>query len=303
MNDDKMFFFSEQRVIDFENITNIYLLTLSYTCGNTNLKNCNIRICENPEVKDHDNFRVVFIGDSVTYAMNPGVDNPDKIFSSILSRVLKNKTTSNIEFEVFNYGVPGSNLNDLAFFYNFASKCNPDLVIYGYFQGDRSYYSHYTIIALPYLKFKYSDRWYHKSRALLFLQENFWTIIDICQFGYPHECPINSLNYEESGKILDNIRNLNNNTKFYILNFPLIKEGFPSDDFVEIYSKRKGIPYLDIRKEFLKRNLDPLILRAQPNDKAHYGYYGQELIANLIYKDIVKYRLIPLNIALENNSS
>ena len=293
--DGEMVFFSEQRVIDFENITDAYLLTLSHTCGNTNYKTCNIRICESPEFRDKGSFRVVFIGDSVTYGMNQGTDNPDKIFTSILSKKLKNKSSKNIKFEVFNYAVPGFNLNDIAFFYNFASKCIPDLVIYGYSQNDRSYYSSYTIATLPYLKFKYSDRWYHKSRTLLFFKESFWSIIDHCQSSYPLKCPIKSLNYQEAENILDKIRYKNNNTKFHIINIPFIEETYPTDDFVETYSKKKEIDYLDIRKEFLKKDLDPLSLRAIPYGVQHYNYRGHNIIANKLYKDLLEKGLIPNN--------
>lgn len=297
-------FFTNQTMVDFDNITYIYLIgipnSVLFSCGNTNYKTCNMKICETPKIKeDNSNFRIVFIGDSVTHAIYAGeVNNPKKIFTNLLSKKLKNKSTRNINFEIFNFALAGLDFDEIAHTYNYAIKCNPDLVIYGYFQNDDLLPN--SIRLLPYLKFRYSNKFYHRSRLSLVIKENFFNSIGLflsrCQYSYPKVCPFNNFNHKKGDNILDNMINRNNNTKFYIINFPFIKEGYPSDNFVNTYCKKKGLLCLDIRIRFLERGLDPINLRASPEDTDHYGYYGQEVIADIIYEDLISKNLIRLNL-------
>lgn len=291
MEDDKMVFFRTQKGIDIKNITNAYLLSLMYTCGNTNYKNCNIRICEDEKVKEKNNtFRIVFLGDSVTHAMFFGdVTNPKKIFTSIINEKLGN--ISSKKFEVFNFGFGGYNIEDMIHLHNFASKCNPDLVVYNYYQNDGVSPTD-TKLRLSYLKFRYSDKWYHKNRASLFIVENFNFIFFRLKVQHVDKIPFKQLDDKTAEDSLDLILSKNDKSNFYIINFPFIKKNFPSNNFIERYSKKRGIDYLDIRKKFLEKGLDPLTLRASKDDIAHYNYRGHEIIADLIYEDFINKGLI-----------
>ena len=291
MKDDKMVFFRTQKSIDFNNITNAYLLSLMYTCGDTNYGDCNIRICEDERVKEKNNaFRIVFLGDSVTHGMYFGeVTNSKKIFTSIINEKLKN--ISSKKFEVFNFGFSGYNLEDMIHLNNFASKCNPDLVVYDYVQDDR-FSPTDTTNRLPYLKFKYSDKWYHKSRASLVIVEKSKFIFFRFRVLYIDKISFKLLDDKIAEDNLDLILSKNSNAKFYIINFPFNKKNFPSDNFIEGYSKKKGIDYLDIRKKLLENGLDPLTLRASKDDIAHYNYRGHEILADFIYEDFINKGLI-----------
>ncbi|MFZ5447740.1 MAG: SGNH/GDSL hydrolase family protein [Thermodesulfobacteriota bacterium] len=78
------------------------------------------------EAKSHNEYRIVFLGDSFTFGQ--GVDN-DKVFSHIISEYL-NKWQSDYKVKIFNFGVSGYNVKTMVdTFYYRALRVKPDLVI------------------------------------------------------------------------------------------------------------------------------------------------------------------------------
>ena len=241
-------------------------LNSSYYCG------------KNKEYK-----RIVFLVDSVT--MGDDVENNKMIFTSILEEKLNKDETNKIE--VINYAISGYNLLDQNILLKTdALKCKPDLIIYPYYQNDLYWVTYFSPFFIPYLKSRYSKNLIHNFRTYYFFADKLTKL----RFNTLK----NRLSYKNAKTILDEMLNISkeNNITFYIINFPDIKDGYPSDNSIEKYGKERGIYYLDIRKNFLEKNIDPLTLRASPDDYAHYNYYGHRTIADILYKDLLEKSLI-----------
>ncbi|MBS3052262.1 MAG: SGNH/GDSL hydrolase family protein [Candidatus Aenigmarchaeota archaeon] len=83
--------------------------------------------------KPNDTFRIVVLGDSITFGW--GVNN-DEIYTEILEEKL-NSLNNGINYEVLNFGVPGYNTeNEVEMFKVKGTKYNPDMIIIGFNQGD-----------------------------------------------------------------------------------------------------------------------------------------------------------------------
>ena len=78
--------------------------------------------------KDNSIFKIIFIGDSMTYGL--GIPR-NKIFSYLLSEKLNKNSRYN--YEIYNFGVKGYNIPDVNFlFKDQVIDCEPKLVIYSF---------------------------------------------------------------------------------------------------------------------------------------------------------------------------
>jgi len=287
LQDGKRVFLINQTSINFKNTGNLYLHHSLFTCGNTGLTSCTIDIC-NYINKSNDIYRIAFIGQSVASAMYAGeVVNPNKIFTSIIQDRLKKLSKNNLQFEVFNFGTGGANLDDIAYYFKYISKCKPDLIVYLFAQNDLSYRGAFHVE--PYAKYKYSNKWYHRTRSFYFLNSIIHDFLMPLRFFDP-------ISYRTAEKLINQIRYYNNNSKFFIINLPYFVEGYKYDDrFIKPYSIKYNISYLDLREVFIQKDIDYMELRAEPSDYAHFGYKGNKIVADIIYEQLLKNNLLPIN--------
>lgn len=248
LQDNERIFLSNKTSIDFKKIGTLHLSHRLFTCGNTGFTSCTVDIC-NKITKSKNTYRIAFIGDSVTNAMLVGeVVNPKKIFTSIIQDRLKKLSKNNLQFEVFNFGTGGANLEDIAYYFKFVSKCKPDLIIYLFAQNDLDY--RWSFHVEPYAKYKYSGKWYHCTRLFYFFNFQFHKFLIL------HKT-FNPISYKTAEELVNEIRYYNNNSKFYIINLPYFVKGYKSDDkFVKSYSIKYNISYLDLREVFIQKDID-----------------------------------------------
>ena len=287
LQDSKRVFLINRTFINFKNTGTLHLYHKFFTCGNTGLTSCTIEVCDYINKTD-GTYRIAFIGDSVTNAMWVGeVVNPNKIFTSIIQNRLKNLSKDNLQFEIFNFGTGGANLEDIAYYFKYISKCKPDLIIYLFAQNDLSY--RWSFHVEPYAKYKYSDKWYHRTRSFYFLNSWFHEFLII------HKT-FNPISYKTAEELVNQIRYYGNNSEFYIINLPYFVKGYKSDEkFVKSYSKKYDLSYLYLKDVFIQKKINPFELRAEPSDYVHFGYKGNEIIADVIYEQLFKNNLIQIN--------
>lgn len=286
MEDNKKIFLTDQSSIDFEPIDHIYLYHGFVTCGNTGLNFCNIEICNNLEKKSNV-YRVVFIGDSVTNAIGYGkVSNPNSIFTGIIKDELRKISKKDLQFEVFNFGFGGANIEDISDYFKDVVGCKPDLTIYLFIQNDLMH--RWSFQAEPYAKYKYSDKWLHRTRLFYFFSSSISNILFYHYNNY-------ELDYKIAEESLNQITSYNN-SKFFIVDLPYLDEGFKKEtDFVKLYSDKFNIDYLDLRDVFIEKNLNPFDLRPNTFDYVHLGYKGHEIVAEVIYQKLFENNSIPIN--------
>jgi len=228
--------------------------------------------------------RILFLGDSVT--IGDGVLNKKKIYTYLLEGRINNVSKNKVK--IINYAVTGYNLLDqITLLKTNALDCEPNLIIYPFYQNDIYDLTYYSPLFIPYLKYRYSKNYFHHFRTFYFFSDKMTRL--------KFEISDKKIDYEVAKSILNEMVDISkkDNIGFYIVNFPDIKEGFPSDNFIEDYANEKGVDYLDMRKKFIEKGLDPITLRAKPNDFSHYNYQGHEIIAEILHDDLLEKELIP----------
>ncbi|MFH1642417.1 MAG: SGNH/GDSL hydrolase family protein [Nanoarchaeota archaeon] len=283
IKDDKNIYLSHQPAIDFREVEYLYLYHGFPTCGNTGLDSCTLEICNYPVKKN--TYRIVFIGDSVTNALNYGeVSNPKKIFTGIIKDKLSEISKTDIQFEVFNFGFGGANIEDISDYFQKIIECKPDLIIYIFCQNDLGY--RWSTTAKPYALYKYSTKWYHQTRSFYLFSSSITNIL------YYNN---NKVDYKTAENSINKITGYNN-SKFLFIDLPYLNKGFKKEnDFIRLYSTKYNITYLDLKAIFIKKNINPLSLRSATTDSVHLGYNGHEMVAEIIYEELFKNKLIPAN--------
>lgn len=246
--------------------------------------------------RNKSDFNILFVGDSVTYGS--GVDNPKKIFTYLLEEKLNKYYHKKID--VINLAFGGYELSDI----NVLIKTqvlgyNPNLIVYGYFQNDLQC-SSLIPTYLPYLRYRYSNNLIHRLRVYYLIEDKIQKIKDKLRIKYHlFGCEIDK---KTAYKKLDEIFNFtkNNNISLYIINFPYIKEDYPSDSFIKLYCKERNCTYLDLREEFIERSVPYKQIRGYykghpEGDSIHYNIDGHKLIADILYTDLSEKNLIPSN--------
>ncbi len=115
--------------------------TVRVSIGGTNkvhyqINSRGIRGPEYPYEKAHNEYRILFLGDSYTEVYIVGFDD---LFSEVMTRELNNKKKG-IYFRAINSGTAGwSTDQELLFFQSEGKKYNPDLTILMFFQNDLAY--------------------------------------------------------------------------------------------------------------------------------------------------------------------
>lgn len=127
------------------------------------------------ETKSEDSLRIVFLGDSLTYAQGIADENS---YVSLLARDLEGSAlTRGKHLDVVNLGVCGANSPDiLEFCYRYLSLLKPDLVVYGMclndFNGKGSEYRYNYRFKAPIPESVNQWMW-HRTRAWRWLAANY----------------------------------------------------------------------------------------------------------------------------------
>jgi len=84
--------------------------------------------------KPADTFRIIALGDSITWAHGVEIDDS---YPKVLERILNNNTKSDLKYEVLNLGASGYNtLQEVEFFKEIGIQFNPDLILIQYTSDD-----------------------------------------------------------------------------------------------------------------------------------------------------------------------
>ena len=140
LNNSNRIYLDEIGSVDFKNID---FHKLYYHLNYKDLFNCS-----NIE-KDNSTFRIAFIGDSYTYGQYVP---KNKTFTYLLSKKLNKR--NKINYKIYNFGVPGYNLADMNFLLeDQVIDCEPNLVIYSFFQNDLTGTALSQSFYIPYFKY------------------------------------------------------------------------------------------------------------------------------------------------------
>jgi len=238
--------------------------------------------CTNIE-KDNSTFRIIFIGDSMTYGQGIPREN---VFTYLLSEKL-NKNNQ-VDYEIFNFGVIRYNLPDLNFLLNDqVIDCEPDLVIYSFFHNDLQGSALSASFFIPYFKYRYSTNKFHHLKSYYYISQKvinrFTNLFDV-------------------NKDLNNTKHLRGivrlsareNISLLIINIPNNDEGFSSYNFTKVFYekyKNKGINYLDLRNKFIERDLDYKKISISNSD-THYSFQGHRVVAEILYDYLIKFDIL-----------
>jgi len=123
-------------------------------------------------VKDDRKFRIVVMGDSITYGQ--GVYPYTLRYTDLIEQRL-NAAYPDTPFEVINLGICGQNVPDHIRFLHFVGQLHPDFIVYQWFINDMDFMSSPADMMPPrLLKSRYVDEELNNHSALYFLMQKGW---------------------------------------------------------------------------------------------------------------------------------
>lgn len=244
--------------------------------------------------KGENTFRIIFIGDSVTQGVKIDIS---RIFSKLLEEKLNNLSYDK-KFEVLNFALAGYNLEQINYiFKNEALKCEPDIIIYGFYYNDINSYRVQTTednvifsYSLDEIKYLYDFPWnkYLLRNSLAYRFFNVQSINLLENIGIQFPVKHYSLFYEDAEKLLKNMNQISNtlNIPLLIINFPTVRDHkeYEINNFLYMMNKTNSIDYFEIKDKFIEHNIDPSKLTL---DNDHYNEYGHKIVANILF-DYIK---------------
>lgn len=265
--------------------------------------------------KPDDTFRIVALGDSVTFGA--GVDVNDT-FLKILEIKL-NKQNQNINYEVINGGVSAYNLmQKYIILESKLIKYNPDLVLINFVQDDYG-----PINVLKYsingsegnntLKNKYDLFSLNMPRILplprklnlFFLKHSaFYRFFNLKTYNILSK--INSIKYppeiykligghdsfEYNREAVDKLLNysIKKNIPIIIVSFPnLVNDNTINDKWIITYPSHNNMTVIDLFPLLIKKEVDFESVRLSPSDYAHFNKKGHNIIGEILYEELTKY--------------
>jgi len=271
---------------------------------------------EIPPEKPRGEFRILMLGDSVTYGIGVALE---KTFSKILERRL-NKSASRLRFRVFNAGCPAYNtMQEYRFLLRLLDRVKPDLVVLNFtptndyetpYRLDQNGYIRPTAVrpedfsihlplenTLGRVSFAYRFA-AEKIRARLMAPRSRALLARIFK-----EYRENGQGWRRCKKYLLKMNELLKGRGIRLALFiypePTEKPAYRREDypFAEIYKKvedfcrANGIAYLDILDDFLAYR-DKKRLFVTPTD-AHPSPLAHELAAKALERELRRRRLLP----------
>jgi len=255
--------------------------------------------------KEKGCFRIIVIGDSVTYREDGyGLKG---FYPKMLEDILNNQRSAGRQYEVINAGVPGYNtIQEVHYLEKRMIKYLPDLVIVGYCaQNDRlmkrkiiqykdGLYCSDIYESCPYV-FNLPWRWNY----FLLNRSSLYRLINrsIVEIGRKRHIKyiINNTKYfslsEDTEEAIKKIKVLSYKNGFDLLFviFPSLRGGQDRQaDWIVAICKKHHIKYIDLRKAFRNAGYDKL--KIIPSDFCHPNKYGQWLAANQIFRYLQKNR-------------
>ncbi len=270
-----------------------------------NIRTKNNVLLYHPSFKDHLNtskdnqtFRIIFLGDSVTF----GVNIPSKsIFPTLMKEKWKELyENENLKIEVLNFGQPGYDLLQInLLFEEEAVHFKPDLIIY-IFSGNDPQTTRYKKINSTHIYGETAINRYEYVLTLPFndiLLENLYTyrfinkrIINICE---KLDCQIEKKEYyvstEKTAKALNNIVYTcrEKNISLYIVNLPVIEKNYPVNEFLLRYLTKENLEYIRLLEiGSVLTEYDPNDIRISDED-AHFNTKGHKIMAEILFNDLI----------------
>ena len=272
-----------------------------------------LREREIPIKKPDNTFRVIALGDSVTFGA--GID-VNKTFLKVLERNLNYNST--LKYEVINAGVSGYNLiQKYIFLENKLIKYEPDLVLINFVQddygginvlkyskngseGNQILKDNYELFSVNMPKIfpipkKLNSFFLKHSAFYRFLNLRIYNILSkINPINYPPEIYklIGGYDYMDYNKNAIN--------KFYYLsqekNIPIIIISFPNlvddntinDKWILTYPLNYNYTVIDLFPLFKDEKIDFESIRLSSNDYAHFNEKGHKIVGDILYKELIK---------------
>jgi len=252
------------------------------------------------EKKQENVFRIILIGDSVTQGVSMIKGNrteDDWRYGARLYQKLNSHENLTKHYEVLNFAMGGYNLKQINYvFQNEALKCDPDLVIYGFFQNDIN--SDNLYINKENVTLVYSLK---VIRYVLNLPFNKFFLKNLVSYRVLNEAMINILRglgfepkisylnlwYEDSFEQLNQIvkKAEKEDINLRIINFPYINKYYDTYGFVESFSQETGTPFLNIKEQFTIKVDDPGSITP---DMIHYNRKGHIIVADIVFQELLE---------------
>lgn len=266
-----------------------------------------LQYCQNN--KGDNTFRIIFIGDSVTEGQE--IDTvlldentsffPEHRFTNLLEKKFRSHDQGAGDVEVLNFAKAGYNLRQINYvFKEEVLKCNPDLVIYGFFQNDISSTDlsmtkenvtvASTIKVIRYvLEIPFQTYFLKNMVTYRLLNEAMITILR--KINIDPDVQYYYFSFEEAYDDLYEIATLAEmeGIDLFIINFPYIGRYCDTNDFLERFHQRTEIDYLDICQNLMKKVSVPKTL---VQDNIHYNKKGHEVVAEILYEEIMSRQLL-----------
>ena len=243
----------------------------------------------------NNEYLIILVGDSVI------ADFSEKNFEGAIKEILD----PDFNVVVKNFGVPGYNLIQINELFRFnVLQCNPDIVIYGFFQNDlneniyieseksEKKYQGLYLYAEPSLLKKIPLRdILQKFRTYNFFENKVINIITKITLNRGvHTNFLESLIIEKKfeNALYDMYKeSKNNNINFFLINFPFIDSNdYNTFDFPSKFAQKYNVHLVDVRKNYLQNNIMHTQIQKGPSDFGHYNDYGRKLVTRYVVEDL-----------------
>lgn len=261
--------------------------------------------------KDEEIFRIIVLGDSVTFGTAVMLEDT---YAKKLETILNRNSDSDLKFEVLNFGVEGySTIQEMEFLRTKAIKFDPDLVIVGFFLNDFSP----TIMPLSEKniwerekilnemlspKCSLRSKASHFFKQSVFLEKNFFPYLKKIKYGKNYHKnmfikPYRDIcNYGLIDKGFEGIQSTleNEGIQGMVVLFPLEYSELPykySDSYnlVDNLARKNGFHTLNLHPYFKERNEELYIMM----DDVHINSEGALVASEATYGKLKEEKLIP----------
>jgi len=214
-------------------------------------------------------FRIAVVGDSVTFGWRQKLEDT---YPKKLEQLLHVNNTTNIQFEVLNFGIGGYNAEqEMELVKTKVLHYNPDLIIIGFCPNDGQ------------IGFD-GGLWWHffrgPSRTISFLK-----LLYIYNKYKQDELALLKNPYSELAEL-----SRQKNIPVLVCIFPMLQGDklWCQPRFIPLLEELQ-IPYFNLIPEFEKNNVQELLL-----DAVHFTVAGHNFVAEQIYRYLTENKIIPL---------
>ncbi|MBU1087656.1 MAG: hypothetical protein KKD05_09120 [Candidatus Omnitrophica bacterium] len=262
--------------------------------------------------KPKDVFRIIILGDSVTF----GTEYPiEQTYAKLLEQKLNKDQTANVKYEVLNAGVCAYNaVQKYILLKNKLIDYQPDLVIFQFLNDD--YYRNAVIVpdydspgnhmhidmgeyfAINFPKImpinEKNDRFLMKHSAVYRLINK--SIYDFMSFKNPDKYIPQAYRYAGFNNLSESMRAnkkifhdfkklaVEHNFKFMLMLVPELKNSDDLDPWIkQLGAKELDFKTLDLFSRFKLGGIDLTELRIIPQGNCHFNLIGHQLTADILY--------------------